>query len=62
MQSELLQQIAKLPNTVVQPYRHGGGVMVIETLQNGVRMTGVWLDRASTVERLQEYLQKRTAH
>jgi hypothetical protein len=62
MQSELLQQIAKLPNTVVHPYRDGGGVMIIETMPNGVCQTGVWLDRRSTVERLQEYLQSRTTH
>jgi hypothetical protein len=61
MQTELLQQIAKLPNTVLQPYRDGGGVMIIETMPNGVRQTGVWLDRRSTVERLQDYLTARTA-
>jgi hypothetical protein len=62
VQSDLLQQIAKLPNTIVHPYRDGGGVMIIETRFNGVKQTGVWLDRRSTVERLQEYLQSRTAH
>ena len=61
MQSDLLKQIAALPNTIVQPYRDGGGVMIIETMPNGVRQTGVWLDRRSTVERLQDYLTARTA-
>jgi hypothetical protein len=61
MQNELLQQIANLPNTVLQPYRDGGGVRIIETMPNGVRQTGVWLDRRSTVERLQDYLTARTA-
>jgi hypothetical protein len=61
MQSDLLKQIAALPNTIVQPYRDGGGVMIIETMPNGVKQTGVWLDRRSTVERLQQYIQSRTA-
>jgi len=60
MQSELLKQIAELPNTIVHPYRNGGGVIIIETRPNGVKQTGVWLDRRNTVERLQEYLNAAT--
>jgi hypothetical protein len=59
MQSDLLQQIAKLPNTIVHPYREGGGILIIETRSNGVKQTGVWLDRRNTVSHLQEYLQGR---
>lgn len=59
MQSELLQQIAALPNTTVRPYRDGGGVQIIETRASGVRQVGVWLDRSSTTGYLQEYLQSR---
>ncbi len=62
MQSQLLKQIAELPNTTVQPYPHGGGVFIVETKPNGVKHTGVWLDRRSTIERLQEYLETRSAH
>lgn len=61
MQSELLAQIAKLPNTTVAPYRDGGGVQIIEQYPDRVRFTGVWLDRKSTVQQLQDYLQTRQA-
>ena len=61
MQSELLKQIAALPNTVVQPYRYGGGVTIIETHGGNIKQTGVWLDRSSTVQRLQQYIQSRNA-
>jgi hypothetical protein len=61
MQSELLSQIAKLPNTKVAPYPHGGGVHIIEQLPNGVRTRGIWLDRPHTVQYLQDYLQSRQA-
>lgn len=61
MQAKLLAQIAKLPNTKVALYPHGGGVHIIEQRANGVRTTGVWLDRPITVQRLQDYLQTRQA-
>ena len=62
MQAQLIAQIAKLPNTTVAPYPHGGGVQIIEQYANRVRFTGVWLDRPATVERLQDYLQSRQPH
>lgn len=62
MQTELLAQIAKLPNTTVAPYRLGGGVQIIEQRANGVRTQSVWLDRPRTVQHLQDYLQSRTAN
>lgn len=58
-QAGLLAQIAKLPNTIVAPYRDGGGVQIIEQYPDRVRFTGVWLDRPITVQRLQDYLQSR---
>lgn len=58
-QAGLLAQIAKLPNTIVAPYRDGGGVKIIEQYSDRVRFTGIWLDRPITVQRLQDYLQSR---
>jgi hypothetical protein len=59
MQDQLLAQIAALPNTTVAPYRHGGGVHIIEQRGRGVRTTGVWLDRPLTMQHLREYLRTR---
>lgn len=56
---QLLAQIAALPNTTVAPYKHGGGVHIIEQYPNRVRTTNVWLDRPLTLQYLQEYLKNR---
>lgn len=58
---QLLKQIAALPNTTVYPYAYGGGVSIIEQYPQRVRTTNVWIDRKSTIERLQEYLAARAA-
>jgi hypothetical protein len=59
-QSKLLQRIAALPNTTLEPYRFGGGVHIVEKVDNGVRFSGVWLDRSNTVGHLRDYLQRRS--
>lgn len=59
--NQLIAEIAKLPNTTVSPYRHGGGVHIVEQRGRGIRTTNVWLDRPLTLQYLQEYLRTRQA-
>lgn len=59
-QSKLLQRIAALPGTTLEPYRNGGGVHIVERMKDGVRFSGVWLNKPNTVDRLQDYLQRRS--
>ena len=61
-QSKLLQRIAALPGTTLEPYRSSGGVHIVEKFDNGVRFCGVWLDRRNTVGYLRDYLQRRRAN
>lgn len=61
LQSELLKAIGALPKTSVQPFRYGGGVTIIEARANCIKQTSIWLDRSSTVLRLQQYIQSRAS-
>jgi hypothetical protein len=55
-QQQLIDAIKKLPGHQVFDGRNGGSVIVAITKPNGVKQVSVWLDRSSTIERLENIL------
>jgi hypothetical protein len=55
-QAQLIDAIKKLPGHQVFDGRNGGSVIVAITKPNGVKQVSVWLDRSSTIERLENIL------
>lgn len=55
-EQQLIEAIKALPGHQVFPGNLGGSVVIAITRANGVRQQSVWLNRTSTIERLQSII------